>query len=481
MNRTRVAVVLALTLGASAASAAPIHEVLGHPNFAAMPPVPQLINSHTLFLNRCANGCTLRNGEPDSRADTSDIASGTLTAFPYGDTTWSSVVSCVTAIMAPYNITVTDTDPGMAPHFEVMIAGVACDVLNGGAGECDGVEGVADVLCEAPGQCASPYLPNGLVFAFAGSMPNDANLICGVAAQEIAHDWTLDHVIESSDPMTYNNYTTGLKYQNGAKCGSDCLYQCPGGSGSCNAYGTMCSGSGGNATHTCQSTGQATQDEVDIITGLFGPIGAAAPTLKITSPTDGSAQQAGFPIDVTCTSPDGILEVDLSVDGVQTATLTAAPFNFIAPSTLKDGTHAISVVCGTTKQAIATATANVIIGEKCSKDADCTETGFICYEDACIAGPNAPGGLGTTCTMSAMCSSGSCTSDGTNSYCVVPCDLNNDQCPSGTGCLADGGGGICWPGATHGSSGGGCNTGGNGTLVVVLGLGFLVLGRRRRS
>ena len=161
--------------------------------------------------------------------------------------------------------------------------------------------------------------------------------------------------------------------------------------------------------------------------------------------------------------------------------MTAAPFNFVAPSTLKDGSHTISVLCGTTKQAIATATASVIIGEKCSKDSDCTESGYICYEGACIAGPNAPGGLGTTCTTNGMCASGSCTSDGTNSYCVVPCDTGNDQCPSGTGCLMDGTGGVCWPGATHGSSGGGCNTGGNGTIVVVLGLGFLVLGRRRRS
>jgi len=481
MNRTRVAVVVALTVGASAASAAPVREVLGHPNFAAMPPVPSLINSHTVYLNKCASGCTLHTGNTDARTSTSDIASGQLSRFTGTSTQWTDIKNCVTAIMQPFNITVTDTDPGAnVDRFEVMVAGNACDILPGSI--CNGIEGVADALCQSPGQCFAPYLPNGLVFAFSTTEQNDVNLICGTIAQEVAHDWTLDHVIESTDPMTYNNYSTPLNYQNGARCGSDCLYQCPSGSGSCNALGITCSGSGGSATHTCMSTGQSTQNEVDIINGLFGPAGAAPPTLKITSPTDGSAEQPGFPIQVSCTSPDGIIEVDLSVDGVATATLTAAPFNFVAPSTLKDGTHMISVLCGTTKQAVATATANIIIGEKCSKDSDCTESGFICYEGACIAGPNAPGGLGTTCTTNGMCASGSCTSDGTSSYCVVPCDLNNDQCPSGTGCLADGGGGICWPGATHGSSGGGgCNTGGNGALVVVLGLGFLVLGRRRRA
>ena len=275
MNRTRAAVVVALILGASVASAAPIREVLGHPDFTAMPPVPSLINSHTVYLNKCASGCVVHTGNTDARTSTSDIASGQLSRFTGSDTQWSSIKSCVAAIMQPFNITVTDTDPGpTVSRFEVMVAGSACEILPQSI--CNGIEGVADAICQTPGQCEVPYLPNGLVFAFSTTEQNQVTLICGTIAQEVAHDWTLDHVTESNDPMTYNNYVTPLNYQNGTRCGSDCLYQCPSGSGSCNAYGVTCTGTGGSAVHPCMSTGQSTQNEVDIINGLFGPAGAAA-------------------------------------------------------------------------------------------------------------------------------------------------------------------------------------------------------------
>jgi hypothetical protein len=441
--------------------------------------VPQLINSHTLFLNRCPNGCPVKVGNTsDSTTDVSDIAGANtmLSAFNGGDAKWGQIMSCVKGIMAPFNITVTDVDPGAAPHFEVMIAGTAGQLNSQLANQ--GILGIADYACQSPGQCFASYFPNGLVFDFADDplFGGDVLEMCGTAAQEIAHAWTLDHATPRSDPMTYNPYTNPLSFQNNVTCGSDCgNYN---GCGSCNAFGVTCSGS----THTCMSSGQSTQNEVDIIKALFGPAGAAAPTLKIKTPANGSAQKQGFTAEIDCTSNDGIQEVDISIDGAATPPLTTAPFTYVTPMALTKGNHKIDVVCGTKNQATAEATSDFLIGDPCNTDSDCM-MGYICYNNACVAGPMAQGGLGSTCATNADCQSGSCASDGTNMYCVIPCDPANAHCPSGFGCLASNAGGVCWVGLSDGG-GGCCDSGSSGSAgSILLGLGFaatLVTRRKRK-
>lgn len=437
--------------------------------------VSPLVNSHILYLNSCKpNGCTVRQGNTDARTDTSDIGGGHVSAYS-NSVPWANVLSCVKDVMAPFNITVTDQDPGNVPHFEVMIAGDPSDL-----GLPQGVGGIADYPCTNVGQC-QPYLPNALVFDFASSSfyQGDLDLICGTAAQEIAHAWTLDHATANSDPMTYNPYTTPLHFRDAAPCGSDCQNgQSP--------FGLPCSGS----THVCTETGTASQDEVKMITAIFGPAGAAAPTVKITTPANGSTQQPGFDIQVSCTSGDGIQLVQLSIDNVAQASLTAGPYNFTAPTDLADGTHTLTVDCATNKQADATATATVTVGSKCSNDSDC-QMGYICYAQACVAGMGVTGGLGDPCTKNEDCKSNSCASDGTTSACVVPCNTAMDQCPAGFGCVGTGAagstGGVCFPGAEKsggGDSGGCCDAGGSNPAgpVLLSGLvGLLIVSRRRKS
>jgi hypothetical protein len=442
--------------------------------------VPNLVNSHIVFLNRCTNGCPVKpasEGTTDSTVDQSDIAGGNvmLSAYNGGDAKWSAIVNCVKGVMAPFNIQVTDQDPGMQPHFEVMVAGLASQ-LNSQLGS-QGILGIADYACtdpSNPGSCYAAYLPNALVFAFANDQyfGGDTNEICGTAAQEIAHAWTLDHTTVTSDPMTYYNYATPLKFKNGAQCGSDCQ-------GSQSPFGLPCT----NNTHVCMSTGQQTQDELDIITKIFGPTGAAAPTVKIKNPANGSAVHSGFTLEVDCTASDPIQEIDWSVDGIQQVPMTTAPYMASTP-TLTKGTHHITALCGTTKQATATATSDFIVGDSCSADADCNAAGFICYEQTCIAGPTAMGGLGAACTNNSDCDSTSCASDGKDSFCVIPCDLSNPKCPSGFGCLAANAGGVCWAGIDNGG-GGCCDSGGRGSSTgpILLGLGFaatLVTRRKRK-
>ena len=428
---------------------------------------PSVINSHVLFLNRCKNGCTLTYGTTDSRSDHSDIGHGMLTPYSYGDTQWGKMVACVKQIMAPFNIQVTDVDPGTADHFEVMVAGSPQELgLSGGVG------GIADYACTAPGQCNS-YIPDALVFDFSDVWGDQYLDDCATVAQEIAHTWSLDHVAVASDPMTYFPYSGMRTYQDHVQCGSDCFNgQSP--------FGLPCNGQ----YHTCMSTGTAYQDDVQTIKKLFGPAGAVAPTLKITSPTDGSGEQSGtsFEVDVSCTSGDGIQEVDMSIDGVPKFSLTQSPYKFMTPANLPDGAHKIDILCATNNQATSTASVQVVVGQNCNGDSDCPMND-ICYEHACIPGPNATGGLGATCANNTDCTSGVCANDGTKSACVIGCDLNNDQCPSGFGCEQAGTSGVCWPGAAHGGGGGGCDAGsGSPGGLIALGFGVaLVLGVRRRK
>lgn len=434
-------------------------------------PPSALVNSHVLYLNNCRpNGCTVTSGTTDARTDHSDIAHGHLSALA-SNVSWDSVKSCITTIMAPFNITVTDVDPGMAEHFEIMIGGNPQDL-----GLSAGIGGVSPVSCSQIGACT--YIPNALVFDFAAVWQGDITAICGTAAQEIAHAWTLDHSTLANDPMTYKNYSPPLMYRDGSPCGSDCGYQCPGGTGNCNAFGLTCTGTGFNATHACMENNAATQNEVQIITALFGPAGAKAPMVAITSPSDGSAEQTGQPFNVTatCTTGDGIQAMQFAIDGVQKATLTTSPSMFSAPGTLTEGAHKLTVTCATNLQATATATSNIVVGTLCAQDSDCPANG-ICYQKACIAGPNAPGGLGSPCTDNSTCKSGSCANDGSQMLCVVPCDTTNDQCPGGFGCLDTGAGnnaGVCWLGADK-SSGGCCDTRGDSRGSILFGLGFAAL------
>jgi hypothetical protein len=440
---------------------------LMHPVYLPPGTVPNVVNSHIVYLNPCTGGCTVHQvaqGASDSRTDSSDIGAGTLSAFSGGtsSTKWKQIMSCVQGVMSPFNITVTDVDPGSVDHFEIMVAGSACQILQGTIGsQCQFVGGIADFAF-------SGYIPNALVFDFTESWngyPDPVTQDCATIAQEVAHAWGLDHTINHTDPMTYNALQKPLAYQNNATCGSDCQLN---GSSCQDPYnGATCTGACGqtgssNATHPCLAgTGSSTQNEVDLLMALFGPAGAQAPTITITSPAAGAAVQSGFEIDVNCTSGDGIQEIDFSFDGTQKATLTSSPAKFTAPTGLKDGAHSFSILCASNKQATATAMENVIVGEKCSTDADCMMN-FICYQQACIAGPNATGGLGDPCTKNTDCQSNTCASDGTTSACVVPCATDNDQCPSGTGCLSTGNtgtAGVCFPGAAHGDAGGCCETG----------------------
>lgn len=435
------------------------------------------VNSHVLFLNNCQpNGCQVKasvDGTDDNTQDISGAAAknGVLSAYP-SDGTWPTVLQCVKDTMSRFNITVTDVDPGSAPHFEEMVAGTPGQVgLDSGTG------GIASVPCNQPGQCED-YNMNALVFTFAGASfvkSGGPLFICSVAAQEIAHAWILDHVVEKTDPMTYNMYTGMHQYQDNMKCGSDCQ-------GGVSPFGLSCTGSGGNATHACMVSGNSvTQNDVQMITALFGSSNATKPTVAITSPSNGATVGPTFDVTATCTVSDStVQQVDIYVDGTLGRSLVSSPYTFSA--TLSPGTHKLTATCTTAAQAQASADITVNVGSSsgCTDAASCPNKGDVCVMGACVAGATTPGGFGATCTNNGDCSSSLCASDGSNSYCVITCTLGADNaCPAGYTCTNAGTMGVCFPG---GGDGGGCSTSGD-SAPAFLGLGGFValVIRRRRS
>ena len=420
---------------------------------------------NTIYLNACKpNGCIVRPGNPDSRADTWGINSQhTLTKFPYDDATWNAVVDCMKDTFSAFNVNITTTDPGTANHFEIMIAGSPGDL-----GMSAGIGGISPFSC-------STYIDNSLVFDFAAVWQGSVEEMCSTAAQEIAHSFALDHTTVASDPLTYFGYTKRRYFQSvPEQCGSDCV-------NGVSPSGSSCTGTPAqNHPCTCSGVTGSMQNPTAIMTGLFGAGAPVLPDVKITKPLSGAAVQPSFPVVATATDISGINHVELRVDNVLVLTVTSTPYVFNAPATLAPGAHHVEVTAYNMHNVAQKTAIDVYIGEPCSKPADCPNTMLTCVGGRCVAGPGTQGGLGEVCMHGTDCASGNCASDGTNSYCVESCTLGMSECPSSFGCLDSGGMvGICWPGYDDGT--GGCATGNGAPISLGLVFAAFVFTRRRRK
>ena len=424
------------------------------------------VSSNVIYLNNCEpGGCVVRYGNTDSRTDHSSIGQGTLTKFGYDDATWQKVVQCMKDVFEPYNIQITDQDPGSADHLEIMIAGSPGDI-----GLPADVGGIAEQTCAS-------YQPDTLVFDFANVWQGNVEQICSTAAQEIAHTWGLDHTIVASDPLTYFKYA-GRRYYSTSpeQCGSDCV------NGTSPPPARTCTGTD-QQEHTCRCSGQNTQDPDSVINSVFGAGTPKPPTVTLTKPKDGDQVMPGFAVDADATNDYGnLVKAELRVDGNLISTTTSMPYVFNAPTTLGDGTHHVEVTVYDRLGTAGKAAADVIIGPPCTKPSDCANNTDTCIGGRCVPGPGVQGGLGQPCTTGTDCASGNCSSDGTNMYCTDSCTVG--QCPQNFGCVVSTGQttGVCWPGFDDGSGhgGGGCSTGGGGPIGLGLLFGALLLARKRR-
>ena len=277
---------------------------------------------NTFFLDRCSNnGCLIQPGTTSSITDRWSInGTRTLSPFPHGDQTWAQVVACVRETFAPFDIVVTDVDPGIAPHFEAKIAGTSAQL-----GLAGGATSVSSFSCQ-------PFIPQNLVFVFAATIGNDVDELCASAAHELAHTIGLDHTTDPSDPLSLFSFAGRRAFPDAdVTCGSDCT-------GGTAPVGGTCSGAG-DQERACTCSGAPTQNSYQALLAAFGPKPVG---VVITAPAANALVQPGFAIgaNVGGFAP---FTVELYIDGALVDTDSSSPFGFSAPPTLGAGTHQVEV------------------------------------------------------------------------------------------------------------------------------------------
>lgn len=409
-----------------------------------------------VYLNK--DGGTYTPGYNDSSNNVSSIVNSTsfVPAWSVSTSNWNSLVDCVADLFEPFNIVVTDQNPGSALHIEAVIAGNPQDI-----GMQSGVGGVSPFSCGV--------IDDSIVFAFA-EVYNSVQSLCETAGQEIAHSFGLDHEYLCSDPMTYLNGC-------GAKTFQDVDAQC-----------------GEYSARSCQCGG-STQNSVQM---MYSVIGAAdeqlAPEVNITQPSNGATVAPGFAVQATATDDDSIDRVELYVDGNLVSTDQSAPFSFTTNANLSAGNHSVEARAFDSAQLSSSDTISVSIDDTMDPpDPPDDPNDPPDDPDDPPQPPDFPDGeTGAFCMDGSDCISGMCASDGSEDRCTESCDTDDPaSCPDGFDCLGAGNGqNVCWPQAGGGNGAddgpdpvvGGCSTGGDGGLsLALLAIVGLLTARRRRT
>ena len=96
------------------------------------PDIQYVVNSNIVYMHRCkGSSCTVRRGSTNSSMspDQSSIVcregtscgaagGGTLSAFSRSEQVWTETMACVREVFAPFNVVITDQDPGDVAHSE---------------------------------------------------------------------------------------------------------------------------------------------------------------------------------------------------------------------------------------------------------------------------------------------------------------------------------------------------------------------------
>jgi hypothetical protein len=275
-------------------------------------PQNAVAQSRIIYLSK--DGVTLTPGNNDARINRSTLVSSTrqIPAWNPSATVWNATVSCIKDMFSRWDVTVTDVDPGNVPHMEAIFTGSPSSI-----GMSSGVGGVS------PFTQNCGVIENSIVFTFTNAFGNNAQVLCEVMAQEIAHSYGLDHEMLASDPMTYLSYSGKRTFKDQTV--------------SCGEYQNRPCGIGGT---TCRPN----QNSVQLLNDRLGLADAIAPTMTITAPADGATVPPGFEVQAIAMDNVAVTQATLSIDGTVIATTPGAgPYTFPTDAALADGAHAITV------------------------------------------------------------------------------------------------------------------------------------------
>jgi hypothetical protein len=354
-----------------------------------------------LFLN--PNGGRYSTGwADDSTQNVSSILSfeADIPAYPFGAGSWDTFMTCMRGLYAPFDIEVTDVDPGDAAHMEVVVGGHPNHIGMG-----SGIGGVAPLTCGV--------VPNAVAYAFPETYGDDPQGICEAAGQESAHAFGLDHEYLCEDILTYLFGCGPKSFQDqDVSCGEYGARQC------------YCGG--------------ATQNSYQYLMGVLGPAeNDAPPTVEITSPEDGAGVPPGFAVEAAASDDGAIDRLELYVDGALQGADDAAPWSFTTPADLGAGPHEIEVRA-IDDGAHTTADRITVRVDPVSDPGDDDPVGPGDPDDPGVDpgdpdDPILPGDFGAPCDDGAVCTSNACANavsgDG---YCTEECA--EGECPLGYEC-----------------------------------------------
>ncbi len=282
-----------------------------------------------IYLNR--TGIIVTPGVNDSRTDRSSIvdAPRSIPAWTVSAARWSATKACLTDMFSRFDVTVTDEDPGAVPHIEAVIGGAPQDL--GMPANVGGVSPFA-VNCSV--------IESSIVFTFASVLADDAQRVCEVTAQEIAHSYGLDHELLAPDPMTYLGYTGKRRFQDqSAPCGESTARPC------------------GIGNVVCRDR----QNSVALLEERLGVSASGASRVTITAPADGATVAPAFTVSATASDDVRAEQAMMYLDGAPVATLPGpGPFVFLTPALMPVGPHTIDVAVSDGQRA-ASATIHVTV------------------------------------------------------------------------------------------------------------------------
>ncbi len=447
----RASILLVALVLAAPATAEPVRPQPTLKWISVQNPPAALPSSRIIYIHKCPfTGCLIKPGIDDSRTDTSSIPDQqvTISKFKQTDAVWAAMMKCVKNTYAPFDITITDVDPGNVPHYENIVGGSSGAELHP---DFAGAGGVSPFTCGE--------IPNSVSFTFDVYGP-DVDQLCWTVAQETAHSFGLEHEYNAADPLTYISGGPSMKrfQATDSKCGTFSplpACQCP--------------------------PNKPTQNSYKSIVAMFGPGAATPPTINIISPTSGKKVTPNFVVRVNAADDVAVDHVELWIDGADSGVKAmTSPYRLTAPDGVEQGAHSLELRAIDVQGVPASDTVDVDMGPPCTASSGCSGDD-VCVMGVCVPGPDVPGGLGDTCTAPAECLSLQCVGTTANDkLCVETCDVGTSgACPSDFSCIANGATGVCY----YNGSGGCCSSGTGPTGPLLLGasvFGLVFLRRRRR-
>jgi hypothetical protein len=397
-----------------------------------------------------------------------DGTGGTIAPLDTTKYDWPMIVQCVRDYYTDFNVEFTEEEPASGAYIEAVV---------GGNNDAIGFEiGMGDLLGVASTGDVCSVEEQGIAFAFAekhdtfGTFRNAE--LCITIAHEVGHTLGLEHEVEPTDLMSYEeNNHTGKGFQDlESQCGTYVGQEI-------NCHCTIGPGHQNNRENT-----------YDTLMDNVGPNESEPPVVMITDPAAGASVGPSFTVTATATDDTGVSTVELLVDGVSVQADTTAPYT-LAVERVAIGPHTLDVRATDLSGNVGQATIDVNVTAECEGTGQSTcEDGAECVDGVCLLS------FGSACETAADCVTGVCVSvsdTGLEKICTDSCEPGNDTCPAGFSCPSDSiGQAQCAP--AEGGGGGCCSVvgprrdpiaGGAGLvgLLGCIGLGGLLLRRRRRS